>query len=394
MRKNRVLAAGAALLAAGALALAWGERSEAQQKPPLALAKMGNFFAGGQYDDKNPAKHMFGQLYAEYFIPQQQRHPFPIVMIHGGSQTGSGWLETPDGREGWAQYFLRLGYPVYVVDQVARGRAPYHDEVYGKRSFQTLEFVSQRFAAGGRYRLWPQAHLHTQWVGPAQPGDPVFDAYWASNIPSMEDRRRQVQMNVDAIAALLDKIGPAILMVHSQSGSYPWRVAQLRPAQVKGIVALEPTGPPVHDIDFHGAPNWVSDVAALKSYGIADIPIDYAPAVTPQSPLEFVQQERPNRPDLVRCWRQKEPARKLVAIGDRPILIVMAEASFYASYNHCTVEYLEQAGVKATHLRLADIGIKGNGHMMMMERNSDQVAGVVADWLEKNMASAEAAARR
>jgi pimeloyl-ACP methyl ester carboxylesterase len=209
----------------------------------------------------------------------------------------------------------------------------------------------------------------------------------------MVDRRRQVQMNVDALVALLDKIGPAILMVHSQSGSYPWRVSQLRPAQVKGIVALEPTGPPVHDVNFHGAPNWFSDVEALKSYGIIDIPIEYAPAVTAQSPLQFVQQERPNAPDLVRCWRQREPARKLVAIGDRPILIVTAEASFYASYNHCTVEYLEQAGVRPTHIRLADIGLKGNGHMMMMERNSDQVAGVVADWLAKNLAAAEATAR-
>jgi hypothetical protein len=390
---TKFLAAGTALIAAAMLSMSLSAPSEAQQKPPLTIAKMGNFFVGGQYDKANPAQHMFGQMYAEYFTPAEQRHPFPLVMVHGGSVTGAGWLETPDGREGWAQYFLRLGYPVYVVDQVARGRAPYHDEVLGARSFQTLEYASQRFAAGGRYKLWPQAHLHTQWVGPATPGDPAFDQYWASNIPSMVDRRRQVQMNVDALVALLDKIGPAILMVHSQSGSYPWRVSQLRPAQVKGIVALEPTGPPVHDIDFHGGPNWFTDVAALKSYGIIDIPIDYAPAVTPQSPLQFVQQDRPSAPDLVRCWRQREPAKKLVAIGDRPILIVTAEASFYASYNHCTVEYLEQAGVRPTHIRLADIGIKGNAHMMMLERNSDQVAGVVADWLAKSLSAAEAAAR-
>jgi len=70
-----------------------------------------------------------------------------------------------------------------------------------------------------------------------------------------------------------------------------------------------------------------------------------------------------------------------------------SEASFYASYNHCTVEYLEQAGVRPTHIRLADIGIRGNGHMMMMEKNSDQVAGVVADWLDKTLAATEAAAR-
>jgi pimeloyl-ACP methyl ester carboxylesterase len=201
----------------------------------------------------------------------------------------------------------------------------------------------------------------------------------------MDDRKRQREMNVDALVVLLDKIGPSIVLVHSQSGAFPWSMAQRRPNLVKAIIALEPSGPPVHDINFHGEPNWFSDIPARKEWGLTDFAIDYAPAVTPQAPLQFVQQERPNRPDLVRCWRQREPARKLVALDSRPILIVTAEASFYAAYNHCTVEYLEQAGAKPTHLRLADAGLRGNGHMMMMEKNSDQVAQLVLDWIEKNV---------
>ena len=379
-------------LAAAVLALAAGPATtQAQQKPPMVLARMGNFFVGGAYDTQAP-RHMFGQMYAEYFSPQHQTHPFPVIMVHGGSLTGSSWLETPDGREGWAQYFLRRGYAVYVVDQVARGRAPYHDEVLGKRSFQTLQFVQERFANTGKFPLWPQAKLHTQWVGQPVPGDPVFDQYWASNIPSMDDRRRQVQMNIDALVKLLDKVGPSIVMVHSQSGVYPWTAAQQRPNLVKSIVALEPSGPPVHDIDFHGAPNWFTDVAATKSYGIQDVPVEYAPAVTAQSPLQFVQQERPNAPGLVRCWRQKEPAKKLVGL-DRPILIVQSEASFYAAYNHCTVEYMVQAGVKPTHISLQDVGLKGNGHMFMIERNSDATAQVVVDWLQKSLSAVETAER-
>ena len=85
--------------------------------------------------------------------------------------------------------------------------------------------------------------------------------------------------------------------------------------------------------------------------------------------------EQPEGPDLVRCWRQKEPARKLVAVGDRPIIYLAAEASFYAPYNHCTVGYLKQAGVAVSFIKLADIGLHGNGHMMMMEKNSDAIAG-------------------
>ena len=108
---------------------------------------------------------MVGQLYAEFQIPQKLLHPYPIVMIHGGSQTGTNFTGTPDGREGWAQYFLRRGYAVYVVDQVARGRAGYWTNSYGAVTAPELERELQRFAAPERYKLWPQAHLHTPMAG-------------------------------------------------------------------------------------------------------------------------------------------------------------------------------------------------------------------------------------
>ena len=352
---------------------------------PMVIAKTGYLFAGGHYDDAHPARHIVGQLYAEYQVPQDRNHPYPIVFVHGGSQTGTGFWGTPDGREGWAQFFLRRGYTVYVVDQVARGRAPYHDEYYGPRSFQTLDFVLQRFAAGENYDLWPQADLHTQWPGKAEPGDPAFDAFFASNIPSMDDRTRQRQLNVDALVALLDQIGPAIVLVHSQSGAYGWPLVQLRPDLVKALIAAEPSGPPVHDVEFHGAPDWFSDLPALKTWGLTDTPLSYDPPAAADSPLEFVQQEIPDAPDKVRCWMQAEPVRRLIDMDRTPILVLEAEASFYAPYNHCTVKYLQQAGVGPDYIRLQDVGLKGNGHMMMMERNSDEVAQVIYDWLDANV---------
>jgi hypothetical protein len=60
---------------------------------------------------------------------------------------------------------------------------------------------------------------------------------------------------------------------------------------------------------------------------------------------------------------------------------VTSEASYHASYDHCTVRYLAQAGVKTTFIRLPDVGIHGNGHMMMLEKNSDQIADVIERWL-------------
>jgi pimeloyl-ACP methyl ester carboxylesterase len=375
---------------------------------PLMIARQGNFYVGGKYVESNGDMPMVGQAFVEFQIPQRQTQPYPIVMVHGGGQTGSGWISTPDGREGWAQYFLRRGYAIYVVDQVARGRSAYIADVYGASRAQTREYVMQRFSTMEKYNLWPQAKLHTQWPDNAEPGNPIFDNYFASNVPSMENRGIQGRMNVDALAALLDRIGPAIVLVHSQSGQYGWPLAQVRPALVKAIVGAEPTGPPVHDLVVPGATRFGMDFTnatavegtaqfrddpRLKRYGLSDLPMEYSPPVTAEAPLAFVQQDNAEGHDLAKCWRQKEPARKLVAVGDRPVLYLAAEASFYAPWNHCTVGYLRQAGVNVDFVKLADIGLRGNGHMMMMEKNSEAIAQVIVEWLAKNVPAPAPAAR-
>jgi len=387
----------------GTLVLAASAAAAGAADEPLTIATQGNFYIGGHYVEVKGDVPMVGQAYVQFQIPQRQLHPYPIIMIHGGSQTGSGWISTPDGREGWATYFLRRGYAVYVVDQVARGRSPYIAEVYGQTRSQSREYAMQRFSTGEKYNLWPQAKLHTQWPGTGLPGDPAFDSYFASNVPSMENRELQSKMNVDALAALLDRVGPSIVLVHSQSGQYGWPLVQARPALVKALVAAEPSGPPVHDMVVPGEARLgmafenatpvegseiFRDDPRLREYGLTSIPLAYAPAVTPDSPLQFVREDKPEGPDLVKCWRQKEPARKLVAVGERPILYLAAEASFYAPYNHCTINYLRQAGVEVSFVKLAEIGLRGNGHMMMMEKNSDAIAEVILQWLAKNVPAA------
>jgi hypothetical protein len=102
-----------------------------------------------------------------------------------------------------------------------------------------------------------------------------------------------------------------------------------------------------------------------------------------------VRQDKPDKPDLVRCWQQQEPARKLPKLTNTPILIVIAEASYHAAYDHCTANWLTQAGVRNTMIRLGDVGVHGNGHMMMLEKNSEQIAGVMLDWLSKTLAASK-----
>jgi hypothetical protein len=55
--------------------------------------------------------------------------------------------------------------------------------------------------------------------------------------------------------------------------------------------------------------------------------------------------------------------------------------------DHCTVAYLRQAGVRTDFIRLADHGIRGNGHMMMLEKNSDDIARVMEQWTARQIAS-------
>src|SRR5215468_10225008 len=101
-------AAAAALIGAAAAALSIsGARAQTE---PLVIAKQGYFFVGGTIDTSRQGSPTVGHMYVEFQVPQKVAHPYPVVMIHGGSQTGTNFTGTPDGREGWAQYFLRRGY--------------------------------------------------------------------------------------------------------------------------------------------------------------------------------------------------------------------------------------------------------------------------------------------
>src|SRR5262249_17678663 len=170
----------AALLTVAAL-LSGALPARAADKPPLELAKTGYLYAGGHVDDAVEGHPMVGHLYAEFMIPAKVTHPYPIIMIPGGSQTGTNFTGTIAGDEGWAQYFARRGYAVYVVDQVARGRSAYWSQsVFGPLAPANINFVEQRFVAPERFNLWPQAHLHSQFPGSGTREDPYFQAFLAT----------------------------------------------------------------------------------------------------------------------------------------------------------------------------------------------------------------------
>ena len=363
--------------------------STTERQPPLVIARQGHLFAGGSYIDNG--RTYTGQMYAEFQIPEHITAPYPIVMIHGGFQTGTNFTGTPDGREGWAQFFLRRGWPVYVVDTVGRGRAQGNADSYGAMRSPDIAFAQDRFVAPKHAMLWPQAEKHTQFPRDAKssnavPGDAIFDEFLSSQVSSIADFPHQQALNAAAGAALLDRIGPAVLLTHSQAGTFGWLIADRRPGLVKGIVAVEPNGPPVHDVEFKGAPAWFADNPASKEGGLCHLPLTWDPPLSPGESIAVACEREPQGPGLVRCWRQAEPARRLVNLAGIPVAVIQGEASYHAPYDHCTAQFLTQAGVVNTYIRLADRGISGNGHMMMIEANNAQIAAVIAEWLDATIA--------
>ncbi len=368
---------------ATALVLALASVSPASSEEPLAIAKQGYFFVGGKYSTVGDKQVMNGQIYVEYQIPKKRSQPYPLVIVPGAAQTATNFNGTPDGREGWTQHFLRRGYAVYIVEQPGRGRSSYQPDTDGAQAYPQVLSVQQRFTAPEKYNLWPQARLHTQWPGTGMAGDPNFDQFFASQVPFVQKPEVIQALNREAIAALIDKLGPVILMTHSQSGAYGWEAVDQRPNLVKALIQAEPSAPPVHDVEFLGAPEWFRDGARTRTWGLTAIPITYAPPAKDASELTFERQEKADGPDLAKCWLQKEPARQLPNLQKLPIAIVTGEASFHGPYEHCVVKFLEQAGMHPTWLNLGAMGIHGNGHMMMLEKNSEQIVEVIEKWVRK-----------
>lgn len=310
----------------------------------------------------------------------QARGRYPIVMIHGAAQTGTVWLGTPDGRKGWADYFVEHGHDVYVVDQPGSGRSAY-EPAYGTLSRLSPAQVERIFTASARFRAWPQAVLHTQFPGEGTMkglrGEPVFDRFYASQVPFVGRAALGERLMRVAGAALLDRIGPSILVTHSQSGPYGWAIADARPGRVKAVVAIEPTGPPLRNAVFGST--------AARPWGITETPLAYDPPITDPKQLKVVEQSAPDGPNLVACMMQAQPAHRLANLRGIPVMVLVAEASYHAVYDHCTAKWLSQAGVKTDFVRLEDADMRGNGHMVMIEKNNLEIAALVRRWIESNV---------
>jgi pimeloyl-ACP methyl ester carboxylesterase len=310
---------------------------------PLALAKQGSFFVNAQpistpYPSGTgtpvPGTISIKGMYVQYQIPQAIKSgAYPVIMVHGSSHTGKTYEETPDGRMGWAEYLVRCGVPVYVVDQSGRARSGFDPSGINQAKIQGTPPNGTLIPSFDEFTN--EAALTSFRFGYPTTKFPVvaLDQYYAQIVPNTETSYPfpGSQNTVDALALLLDRIGPAVVVVHSQSGAFGIGVAIARPGLVKALVSVEPVScsvPPANISVF-------TQVPLLTIFG------------------DFFN----NSPATE--W----PGNMSACVN--------------------TVNNINAAGgiAKNIHLPTPPYGITGNSHMLMMDMNNLEIADIILAWL-------------
>jgi pimeloyl-ACP methyl ester carboxylesterase len=266
------------------------------------------------------------QMYVQYIKLAQPRARVPLLLWHGGGLSGVTWETKPDGKPGWQQFFLNAGYDVYLSDAVERGRASWarYPEIFkSEPMFRTKKEAWELFRIGPTYEPGGK-RVATE--GQQFPID-AFDQFLKQGVPRWVTNDAATQKAYDA---LVQKVCPCIIVVHSQGGNFGFTAALNAPDKVKALVAIEPSGAPDP-----------AKVEAAKVKGVPHLIVwgDYVE----QHPVWPGIIVNPNK------WAQAIAA----------------------------------AGGKADTFDLPKMGVKGNTHMLMMDRNSDEVAKLVADWIGK-----------
>ena len=342
------------------------------------LARKSSYYVGGDYVGDPPV--MGGQMYIDVWEPREITQPYPVVFFHGNGQTGVDWQQTPDGRPGWAYYMLEQGYVLYMVDYPARGRSAYvPGGVHGDLGIRTAAQLQTIWTNVEEMGNFPLNDNHTQWPGEGKPGDPVFDNFIKTQV---QFAGQSTTLARSASIELLEQIGPVILLTHSQGGGVGFGVTDGAPGLVKALITVEPGGPQIGRVS-------TAEVAytggMANAWGPVNYPLTYDPPVTDPSELVTYLGEEADQPGEVPCYLQEEPARQLVNFADVPVLSISADGTYHRVFDACIPKWLNQAGAKADFVRLEDVGISGNGHMMMLELNSDDIIAYIHQWIQDNV---------
>lgn len=324
---------------------------------PILLKEQGSFAAGGTvirnagtYNPYKPSPE--GQTfhgdhaYVFYQIPEKHRK-LPLIMWHGIGQFSKTWETTPDGREGFQNIFLRKGFSTYVIDQPRRGNA-------GRSTVAAnIDPIPDEQQWFGTFRLgiWPNFFEGVQFSKDSN----TLNQYFRSMTPSIGPI--DINVNTNATSALIDKIGPSILVTHSHSGGMGW-ITAIKNQQVKAIVSYEPgsgflfpEGEVPAPMESAGGTLTASGVPLNDFMKLTKIPIviyygDFIPSTPTKNPGEDGWRVRL---DMAKLWRD--------AVNKR--------------------------GGDVTLIHLPELGIKGNTHFPFSDLNNVEIANLMSNFLKE-----------
>ena len=350
------------LIAAGIAASASAMAERRGQHPPLMIEEQGSFTAGGKVITEPGTFDPLGwnvstnppagqtlhcdHAYASYQIPVKARK-LPLVMWHGNEGTGETWETTPDGREGFQSIFLRRGFPVYLIDQPRRGRAG--------RSCAPIALTppfDDQSAVFGLFRIgvWPN-----YFPGVAFRSDPEtwreFNRWRTPNTGPFD-----MAVLSDGVMALFDKIGPGILITHSQGGGPGWLTA-MKTDKVRAIVSFEPGS------------SFVFPEGELPTpiFGSFD-----TLAGRPVPPADFL---RLTKIPILLIYGDNIPETPTASPGQDAWRVRLQMARVWR-------DALNSKGGDVTVIHLPQLGIRGNTHFPFADLNNVQVADVMSRWLK------------
>lgn len=342
-------AAAAALLAAPGGLAAQAFKDLQTPAKPLVLKAQGSFFVGGEKSEQTraelgglgPEGHItVNQMYVRYMVPQGGERNYPVVMVHGATLTGKSWETTPDGRMGWDEYFVRQGHAVYVPDQVGRGRSGFNQALFNNvRAGAAPPANLPNILRFSNESVWPNFRF-----GP-KPGAPFPDAQFPVNAVDELSKQGVPDLSfggvpnpnptLKALADLAGELNGAVLMGHSQAGPFPLAAALLNPAAAKGLVLVEPGRCPTN-----------YDSGQLRT--LASIPI-------------------------------------LAVFGDHRDIPtgISTRPSWQESFESCQelIRQVNSAGGRAQMIGPPELGVRGNSHMIMQDKNNLQVADRILKWI-------------
>jgi len=305
---------------------------------PIHLRDMGNFYVGAEVSEPDAEGNLFvtNQMHVEYYLPEEAQYDVPLVLVHGGGGQASDWYFTPDGRDGWRDYFLNAGFNLYIVDRPGYGRSP-ASPTYGEGKLNPVPSgIIARLAASDNFpggEVTPDSEGVINWIASSS------TTPYAGNEVAAED-----------ISELLDRIGPAILVLHSAGGVSGFWAADQNPENVVGIIAIEASG---------------SDALSIAQGLTFDPPLAEG--------FEPVEGEDG-------CMLQPtDSVSTLTNYADIPVVLVGTPKSFLAANQPCQLAALQQAGVNASLLNMADLGAPGTGHFLMAETNNADSAKAIID---------------